>query len=1178
MYKDFLPQNTIRYELIYNGSKLSVLSTFINGKLQTMQVLDHPRPVIMSRTMGGSLESAKAFLRTYQSFTGDSFYGLLEATLSDVDETNQTKIIGNTKLQVTSIEQNIAFRWTYTLNGIEAPDKAIALNYENGFLKLFFDSWDLYTVGSTSLNVSEKESMNIAMTQAKNYSWITCIDNKTFVVSKYNVTGAMIIETVFRSSLVADKARSDDLLMLYPMRHVWVSLDKFYPGNVYGLNVYVWADTGEIARIQERFTTLDPPPELVASSADLTLNPVSDESTLSEESQVSIANQVSLFSLVPNGSLLFAFIIIIIVFAIIGLTRTRLIKKKLFNPSKFNAVLLCVLMLLLLIFPLIEAVSASYPQGRATIWGSRSQDAFNGYESWRKKGTEVQKQGETAAAIASSFSSNGYVATNDQGCNNDGSSKTAILEQLSQNDALYPRYAVIDFDHGNGNNYPGSNEFHYMFEDDHGTYSGTTNESSVYHPENGVYDMEIFPRTADGKIFFAFINTCNSAHYGANLGSYDSSPGVLYGDRARGMPFALTHHSPGGDMSGHGYDYPDSGDSVFLGFWYGSASLSQTIEGSGPYYYTWCERFFNDALTYDVSVNDALDSASSYCWSGYAFWQTPLYQGFVASWPMYEDWNQTGNPFWQETFSPENRMGYLKVYGNGNIHLYQKSGVWNFDENAGSTAYDCSNLQNHLTINGATWSTGRNGYALSFDGLNDYAYKSYSTSLNGLSGVTLMEWVKLNSVPSSYSFDLGGTLYEYWLEYRDNQYLSLSTYVNSQYDGMGFYANLADGKWHLITMTYDGIYKKGYLDGTLMASYYLPGTLDTTYNSFTVGSSWSATQGYNGCPDGLIDEVRVYNYAFSSKQIADEASAAAFHLNGGDVAYDSSPNGNTGTIVEGSWVGVPISVGSYGLSFDGSDDYVNVPDSSSLDITSAVTVEAWIKPDRLDVWQSPLEKGIHQDWAYGFYIEPSGGNIGFEIGLEGQQVAWAGATAPVNSYLAVGRWSHIVGTADSATGVACLYIDGVEVSQGSFSGQINQNSIPFQIGKRSDGGFFGGQIDEIRIYNRAIAPEEVAYNYGMDLPYIWITTWTTDDTYSNQIETTFYVDSHPLGGLGSHQYELNGEHSVEVNNILYHAYYGWYQFSYFTIDNGNPIYDNPMTVPITRDCMVTAHYNWYDYP
>ena len=53
------------------------------------------------------------------------------------------------------------------------------------------------------------------------------------------------------------------------MWYVWVSFDKFYPGNVYGMTVCVWADTGEIGSVQERFSTVDSPADLIASEDDI---------------------------------------------------------------------------------------------------------------------------------------------------------------------------------------------------------------------------------------------------------------------------------------------------------------------------------------------------------------------------------------------------------------------------------------------------------------------------------------------------------------------------------------------------------------------------------------------------------------------------------------------------------------------------------------------------------------------------------------------------------------------------------------------------------------------------------------------------------------------------------------------------------------------------------------------
>ena len=107
------------------------------------------------------------------------------------------------------------------------------------------------------------------MQHAETFSWN--MGNGSFKVKDFKVGNAMVWETVFLSTLYADTPRSADALMMYPIRHVWVSLDKFYPGNVYGMNVYIWADTGEVCYIHERVSTMDPPPELIANENDFAI-------------------------------------------------------------------------------------------------------------------------------------------------------------------------------------------------------------------------------------------------------------------------------------------------------------------------------------------------------------------------------------------------------------------------------------------------------------------------------------------------------------------------------------------------------------------------------------------------------------------------------------------------------------------------------------------------------------------------------------------------------------------------------------------------------------------------------------------------------------------------------------------------------------------------------------------
>jgi hypothetical protein len=736
-----------------------------------------------------------------------------------------------------------------------------------------------------------------------------------------------------------------------------------------------------------------------------------------------------------------------------------------------------------------------------------------------------------------------------------------ILDDISYAEANYPRVAVVDFDHGMGrDDYQGLCEFHFMFEDNIGTAIGDR-DHTIWVPDNGVYDMDIYPRTALGKVNFAFINTC----YSANLTNPETGQpwqGVVAGTyRARGMPFAWARSQVGyGGISSYGYSDPDGGDFCYIGFPFGSAALNQTIGGSGPQYWLWVRDFFWFASSPDNSINNALDDASFEHYDE-PFSNTNLFQNFSAFWPL---WNETSQE-WEGGAIPNCHM---VVYGNGNLHLYRKGGIWHLDGNALDSSHN-----NDGAIYGATWTTGKFGSALSFDG-NDRVQIADSESLNIKNALTISYWVKRTADSGGYHVlkkdafgglkDLGSNLFNFWTYHvggQDGWQISTDTITLNQF--------------HLVTLTWTPGHKKAYVDGSLIAEKTDSRTDDLRQDASEpvfIGNSqgWHA---YNFA--GIIDEVRIYDYVLSAGQIADNAAVASCHFNGGNSAYDSAPYVNTGTVYGASWAtGLRTSSGfSYGLSFDGSDDYVNIPDSDSLDLSSAVTVEAWIKPSRLNVWQSPLEKGAHNDWAYGFYIEPAGGNIGFEIGKEGSPVTWAGAVAPVNSYLEVGKMTHIVGTADSATGKVYLYIDGYKRGEGNFSGQINTNSIPFQVGKRYEGGYFGGVIDEVRIYDRVLSASEIYSYYMANKPVHWL---IVDGFSVDGIGTDIWIDGQYAGYNTAVSSVSQGTHTVEVNDWFVHPYYGYFVFDHFAYDSTTD-YNNPMTLTVSKDTAVFADYYYYGW-
>src|SRR3954468_13851083 len=83
-------------------------------------------------------------------------------------------------------------------------------------------------------------------------------------------------------------------------------------------------------------------------------------------------------------------------------------------------------------------------------------------------------------------------------------------------------------------------------------------------------------------------------------------------------------------------------------------------------------------------------------------------------------------------------------------------------------------------------------------------------------------------------------------------------------------------------------------------------------------------------------------------------SAYSFNEGTGTAVTDVSGNSNNGTISNATW----SASGKYGsaLSFNGSTSRVDIPDSASLDLTSGLTMEAWVRPTTLTAWRTVLMK------------------------------------------------------------------------------------------------------------------------------------------------------------------------------------------------------------------------------
>jgi hypothetical protein len=259
-YMGVVPQRSVEYTLTSGESKLKMFYTFANGNLQMIQVLENEgTPKSTKPPAIANIQAARSFLSKYQISNGDPLYGELQSTLNGLDpRINQTKTSGNMHLETATIDGYTNFKWYYTSNGAIAPySKFITLSFEDGFLSAFVNNWQLYGIGSTSVNLIKEEALNIALETAKVHSWGVALDADTLDVKNFNESNVCWTALIFDGSLNVNTTRSEDPLMLYPVWRVGIALDKWY-GNMYGIEVDVWADTGEVRSVEEAWGTMTP--------------------------------------------------------------------------------------------------------------------------------------------------------------------------------------------------------------------------------------------------------------------------------------------------------------------------------------------------------------------------------------------------------------------------------------------------------------------------------------------------------------------------------------------------------------------------------------------------------------------------------------------------------------------------------------------------------------------------------------------------------------------------------------------------------------------------------------------------------------------------------------------------------------------------------------------------------
>ena len=161
----------------------------------------------------------------------------------------------------------------------------------------------------------------------------------------------------------------------------------------------------------------------------------------------------------------------------------------------------------------------------------------------------------------------------------------------------------------------------------------------------------------------------------------------------------------------------------------------------------------------------------------------------------------------------------------------------------------------------------------------------------------------------------------------------------------------------------------------------------------------------------------------------------------------------------------------------GGSSYIEVAHSDTLNMTRAITMTAWIKPQR---WWGPwiviMQKGNRWNCNYHFEINMRDNKVFFcypaivlsvdaQIGLE------------------LNKWQHVALTYESGKR-SCFYCNGVQIGNWQISKDLPPNNSSLVIGYDPMGGdeYFVGDMDDVRLFNRALSEKEIQELYKAECP------------------------------------------------------------------------------------------------
>ncbi len=313
---------------------------------------------------------------------------------------------------------------------------------------------------------------------------------------------------------------------------------------------------------------------------------------------------------------------------------------------------------------------------------------------------------------------------------------------------------------------------------------------------------------------------------------------------------------------------------------------------------------------------------------------------------------------------------------------------------------------------------------------------------------------------------------------------------------------LKSNQWYQVTMSYDGSFVKGYVNGVLDGSVAKSGEFKTTSGNLRIGSyapvNGTASKSYF---PGLLSDIRIYNRALSDTEIKalydyESTPPDNSFITNGLVAYypfngnanDESGKGNDGQAYGPILAPDRFGNGNSAYNFSNNKgDKVLVSHNSSLNIVTDLTISSWVKVADLPQYRTAYTIVAKRELGGSQMPYLMGVNMQYGLPDDYNRFLFGSANGNYQNKESVQlpnqSWCQVA-TSISGSQIA-FYLNGELVGVDTINPSLrapNNGPLVIGSGQRTDipAEFFNGLIDDVRIYNRAFSNAEVRALYSYE--------------------------------------------------------------------------------------------------